>query len=237
MIRILNIESSTDVCSISISEDAVCAAVKISEDDRSHSKLIGIFIEELLSENNLKASDFNAVAISSGPGSYTGLRIGTSTAKAFCFGANIPLISVNTMQIMAKMLIEKKMELDDELLIIPMLDAKRAEVYTSVFDSNLNTISETKAVILKEDSLSEYKESNLVLCGNGSQKAKHIINNNKIVFAEKIFPSAEYMGFFSNSLYNKNIFEDVAYYEPFYLKDFVATTPKNKVLNFLNKEL
>ncbi len=232
MIRILNIETSTDICSVSISENGIVADQIVSQNDRSHSRVLGTYIEKILTDNRLEADDFNALAISSGPGSYTGLRIGTSTAKAFCFAAEIPLIAVNTMKIMAKMLVEKQNPKNEKILIVPMIDAKRAEVYTAVFDLNLNIIKDTKALILEENSFAEYKDYKLILCGNGAEKAKNILNNNNnIHYVEDVFPSAEFMGHFSTDLYNKNQFVDVVYFEPFYLKDFVATTPKNKVLN------
>ncbi len=231
MIKILNIETSTDICSVSVFENQECKALKISGNDRSHSKLLGVFVQEILSETKLKPADFNAVAISSGPGSYTGLRIGTSLAKGFCYGANIPLIAVNTLKLMAYMAIKKYKDSDENRLIIPMIDAKRQEVYNAVFDNELNIISDTNALILEKKSFEKYENKKLIICGNGSDKCKEIVYGKNIEYLEGVFPSAELMGFFAMDLYNKKDFVDTAYFEPLYLKDFIATIPKNKVLN------
>lgn len=235
MIRILNIETSTDICSVSISVNGECIALKITENDRSHSKILASFIKDVLDETKLNAKDINAVAISSGPGSYTGLRIGASTAKGFCYGANIPLIAVNTMQIIAKMALQQKNNLDNNSVIIPMIDAKRMEVYVAGFNLKLEKTFDTKAEIITKDSFSELNNKNLIFCGNGIEKCKNVLNGSNILYLNDIYPSAENMGYFSNILYNKSVFENVVTFEPFYLKDFIATTPKNKVLNFKKK--
>lgn len=232
---ILNIETSTDICSVSISVDGECIALKISDNDRSHSKILASFIQDVLRESNFKPKDINALALSSGPGSYTGLRIGASTAKGFCYGADIPLIAVNTMQIIAKMALLQKTDLDNNCVIIPMIDARRMEVYAAGFNDNLDVVFDTKAEIITEGSFSEYKNKKLIFCGNGIEKCKQILSSDNSHFLKDIYPSAENMGYFSNKLYTKSVFENVVTFEPFYLKDFIATTPKNKVLNIKNK--
>lgn len=229
-IRILNIETSTDICSVSVSINGECTALKVSERNKSHSQILGVFIKDILLENNLKPSDFSAVAISSGPGSYTGLRIGVSTAKGFCFGANIPLIAIDTMEIMTIMAINKQILKHHNDFFIPMIDARRMEVYTAIYNNNIQKISSTEALILDQNSFDKYSDYKINIFGDGAEKALKLISHEKIVYIENIYPSAEYMCEISNKLYNKNVFVDVIYFEPFYLKDFVATTPKNKVL-------
>lgn len=233
MALILNIETSSDLCSVSLTEGEELKAFKSSDIDKSHSKQLAIFINDILTENSLKAKNLDAVAISEGPGSYTGLRIGVSTAKGICFGANIPLIAVNTLDIMAySLLLIKQAEISKKSTIIPMIDARRNEVYCSVFSNDLTIIEPPKALILEKDSFSEY--DNIILCGNGAEKAQNILEHGNFSFVDGITPSAKHMGHFSNVAYNKNDFVDVIYFEPYYLKDFVATTPKNKVINVKN---
>lgn len=233
MARIINIETSTEICSVSISENGVCKHLKIhipeenSLERSSHSKLLAVFIRDLLNENKILVSNIDAVAISGGPGSYTGLRIGTSTAKGFAFASNIPLIATDTMLIVAKM--AKKTVMSEFDYIIPMIDAKRMEVYCAVFDKNLEKISPTEAKIIDENSFAEYRDKKVLFCGNGAEKCMEIMNVNNFIFKADIYPSAEYMAEISEGMFNENKFADLVYYEPFYLKDFVATTPRNKI--------
>lgn len=240
MARILNIETSTEVCSVSISEDGFCKDLLINiptkdsgVNNGQHSKLLAVYIQDILSKNKYTAKDFDAVAISSGPGSYTGLRIGTSTAKGFCFGANIPLISVNTLQTLSEMAIEKSSDSFD--VIIPMIDAKRMEVYTAIFDANNKMTSQIQAKIIDETSFNDLKTKKIIICGNGSEKCKTTLNSKNFNYLENIYPSAEFMCSIAEEHYNNNNFSDLVYFEPFYLKDFVTTTPKDKLANLLKQ--
>ncbi len=234
MATILNIETSTEVCSVSVSVDGQCKFLKIQRpsgdagEKSSHSLLLAVFIDEILKENGLSASDLDAVAVSAGPGSYTGLRIGVSTAKGFAFGAGLPLVAVDTMLIIAAM--AKKLCTADYDLIVPMTDARRMEVYCAVFDKNLKQISATEARIIEESSFTELSSGKIVFCGNGAEKCMEILQNDENIFLTDTFTSAEYMAEFSEELFNNQKFVDLVYFEPFYLKDFVATTPRNKVI-------
>ena len=233
MSLILNIETSTEICSVSISENGKCKYFKIfghknttNDNKGNHSKLLAVFINEILTENNILAQQLDAVAISSGPGSYTGLRIGVSTCKGFCFGTKLPLISVNTLQIMANMAVNLyKNDID---LYVPMIDARRMEVYTAIFDKNLDFLSNVEAKIIDENSYSNIKNKKIAFFGNGMTKCKDIFTNGNFSFLPNIFPSAEYMDSLSEKFFLEKKFVDLVYFEPFYLKEFMATTPKNK---------
>ena len=224
MAFILNIETSTTVCSVSISENDTLLASKEIDNGYSHAENLHVFIKELLTEINLNPNDLNAVAVSKGPGSYTGLRIGISSAKGLCYALNIPLISINTLQILANC-IENKHE---KYFYCPMLDARRMEVYTAVYDFNLNEDLPTEALIVDEQSIEKYKKySSIYFFGDGMPKCKELLsalpNAN---FIEEVKPSAKNM---VNLSYQKIInkqFEDVVYFEPFYLKDFMITSKK-----------
>lgn len=226
MARILNIETSTDYCSVSISNNGNCESLKINipdpENNKTHSELLAVFVNEIIIGLKIKMTDIDAVAISGGPGSYTGLRIGTSTAKGLCFGANLPLMSLNTIQIMATMARAKYSQ--DIDYIIPMIDARRMEVYTSVFDKNLNVVVDTEAKIIDENSFAEYADKKVLFCGNGASKCKDVLARDNFVFIDGIFPSAEYMCQLAEQNYSMRNFVDLVYYEPFYLKEFVALT-------------
>lgn len=224
MAFILNIETSTTVCSVSISENDTLLASKEIDNGYSHAENLHVFIKELLTETNLNPNDLNAVAVSKGPGSYTGLRIGVSSAKGLCYALNIPLISINTLQILANC-IENK---NEKYFYCPMLDARRMEVYTAVYDFNLNEDLPTEALIVDEQSIEKYKKyPSIYFFGDGMPKCKELLsalpNAN---FIEEVKPSAKNM---VNLSYQKIInkqFEDVVYFEPFYLKDFMITSKK-----------
>ena len=230
---ILNIETSTDVCSVSLSENGICKFLKLHVPDletgekSSHSQLLAVFIQQILNNNSIKPESVQAVAISGGPGSYTGLRIGVSTAKGFATALNLPLIAVDTLKVVAKMA-KTKSNIDYDY-IIPMTDARRMEVYCAVYDKNLNIISPVEAKVIDENSFSEFEGKKLLFCGNGADKCKEILNKQNHLFTDGIFASAEFMSGFSFEKYQGKDFVDLVYYEPFYLKDFVATTPRNKI--------
>jgi tRNA threonylcarbamoyladenosine biosynthesis protein TsaB len=218
---ILNIETSTKNCSVSISKNGKTLVCKeLSDAGFSHAEKLHFFIEEVLLESKLTFKDLSAIAVSKGPGSYTGLRIGVSAAKGLCFALDIPLISVDTLQVLAS-----QAEVENGI-IIPMIDARRMEVYSAIFDKNYNKILDVQAEILDENSFSEIKET-IYFVGDCNEKAKTVLTNNNFVFIDdKIYPSANEMSKLSFDKFENSDFEDVAYFEPFYLKDFLITAPK-----------
>lgn len=218
MALILCLETATTNCSVALSKDGALLALKEDKSNNySHAEKLHIFIDEILKENSLRATDLDAVAVSKGPGSYTGLRIGVSTAKGLCFSLDIPLISIATLASLAA-----QVKLDNGF-IIPMLDARRMEVYSAVFDAELNKMRETKAEILDEDSFINYLEkSKTVFVGSGVEKFKTICSHPNAEFILDKLPSAREMCSIAETKYKKSDTEDVAYFEPYYLKDFIA---------------
>lgn len=226
MAYILSIETSSKICSAALFENEKLIHIREEGGEYSHAEKLAVFINEVLQNSTLKYSDLSAVAVSKGPGSYTGLRIGTSTAKGICYALQIPLISVPTLQSMAYML--KKSGKIGDALICPMIDARRMEVYTTVFNADLESIVETSAEIITEDFMKDYLgNSKVYFCGDGSIKAKELLNpNGSAIFSEGGLPSAEGIGALAYKKLQQSQFEDVAYFEPFYLKDFIAGKPK-----------
>ncbi|WP_396152040.1 tRNA (adenosine(37)-N6)-threonylcarbamoyltransferase complex dimerization subunit type 1 TsaB [Flavobacterium sp.] len=218
MVYILNIETSTKNCSVALAKDGeTLVSREIAEMGYSHAEKLHVFIEEILTEANIQFSELDAIAVSQGPGSYTGLRIGVSAAKGLCYALNIPLIAVDTLEILASQIsIEKG-------LIVPMIDARRMEVYAAIFDKNHQKIREIKAEILTVDSFSAWNET-IYFVGDSSQKAKIILQKENFIFVENvIYPSAKQMTKKSYTFFTNNRFEDIAYFEPFYLKDFMIS--------------
>lgn len=215
---ILNIETATRNCSVSLAKSGKTIAYKeIADQGYTHAENLHVFIEEVLATASIKINDLNAVAVSCGPGSYTGLRIGVSAAKGLCYALKIPLIAVDTLNILAEKVTHKNG------LIIPMIDARRMEVYSAVFDENKNQIRTTQAEILTENNFSEYQET-IYFVGDSTEKAKTILNKPNFVFLDDIvFPSARDISSLSYEKFVQKRFEDVAYFEPFYLKDFLIT--------------
>jgi tRNA threonylcarbamoyladenosine biosynthesis protein TsaB len=221
---ILSIETSTTNCSVSLSKQGeTFALLEDNSKEYSHAERLHVYMERLLAENKLTTNQLDAIAVSKGPGSYTGLRIGVSAAKGLCFALDKPLISVSTLEALAHQVqIEKGM-------IVPMLDARRMEVYSAVFDENYNEIREVEAQILEADSFEDYLENGPVyFLGNGVEKTKTIIQHPNAFFVEDKLPSAKEMSKIAYQKYKKNDIEDVAYFEPYYLKDFIALKPKAK---------
>ncbi|HRZ32371.1 MAG TPA: tRNA (adenosine(37)-N6)-threonylcarbamoyltransferase complex dimerization subunit type 1 TsaB [Flavobacterium sp.] len=218
MAYILNIETSTKNCSVALAKNGEIVLCKeIAEIGFSHAEKLHVFLEELLKETELSFKDINAIAVSQGPGSYTGLRIGVSAAKGLCYALDIPLIAVDTMQILANQVTV------EEGIIIPMIDARRMEVFSAIFDKNHLKIRETKAEVLEEHSFAENKEL-IYIVGDCAAKAKTVLINDNFIFLEKnVYPSAKEMATLSYELFKQNTFVDVAYFEPFYLKDFMLT--------------
>lgn len=215
---ILNIETATKNCSVSIAENGRTLLCKeIAEQGYSHAEKLHVFIEEILNECNLTAKDLTAIAISQGPGSYTGLRIGVSTAKGLCFALDIPLIAVDTLESLARQ-VDKV-----DGYIVPMIDARRMEVYSAIFNSNHEKIRDVQAEIITEESFNNIEE-NIYFVGDCSEKCKAVLTKENFIFLENIiYPSANQMSQISFDKYKKNDTVDVAYFEPFYLKDFFMT--------------
>lgn len=215
---ILNIETSTKNCSVSLAKNGITVLCKeIAEQGYSHAEKLHVFIEEILNESNVAFDDLKAIAVSKGPGSYTGLRIGVSAAKGLCYALNIPLISIDTLELLARQLRVENGH------IVPMIDARRMEVYSAVFDSNHKKVREVEAEILTSDSFSNL-DGTIHFVGDSAEKAKTVLTDSRFVFHEKIiFPSSNEMSVLSFEKYQNNDFEDVAYFEPYYLKDFMLT--------------
>jgi tRNA threonylcarbamoyladenosine biosynthesis protein TsaB len=223
MALILNIETATKNCSVSLSNNGNLITYReIAEQGYSHAEKLHVFIEEVLLEASIQFGDLKAVAVSQGPGSYTGLRIGVSAAKGLCYALNIPMIALDTLSVLAHQIQIK------EGLIIPMIDARRMEVYSAIFDSQYQKIIETKAEIITEESFNTYDET-IYFIGDSATKCKEVLKQSNHIFMEEIvYPSSKDMAKLSFKKYQENDFVDVAYFEPLYLKDFVATTAKSK---------
>jgi len=218
MALILCIETATTNCSISLALDGELLALKEDYNNQySHAERLHVFIKEILAENRFSAEDLDAIAVSKGPGSYTGLRIGVSAAKGFCFSLDIPLISVPTLTSLAHQVGQGEAD-----FIFPLLDARRMEVYTAGFDAEKEQIMETQAKILDETSFREYLEKGkLAFIGDGVAKFREICTHENAVFIEGKLPSAKEMGVLAHKKFLEEDFEDVAYFEPYYLKDFL----------------
>lgn len=222
MITILSIETATKNCSVSLSVTGeVIACKEIAEENFSHAEKLHVFIEELLKENNKTLKDLSAIAISQGPGSYTGLRIGVSSVKGLCYGLSIPLIALDTLEILARQI---KVE---QGYIVPMLDARRMEVFSVLFDKDYVRQGDIEAIVIDENSFSKHADSALHLIGDGAMKCKEVLSgDNFVYYPEVTYPSAREMGEMAYQKYLKEDFVDVAYFEPFYLKDFVLIQKK-----------
>jgi len=216
---LLSIETSTQVCSVAIHKgNSLLAEFSVSE-EKSHSKLLTHFIDTIVKDCGLKLEDMDAFAVSKGPGSFTGLRIGVSAAKGLCFALDKPLISVNTLEAMAQSVNANN---TDKHYVCPMLDARRMEVYCALFDADMNYIEQTEALIIDENSFREVLEKRKIFfCGNGMQKCRDLLKKYpNSLFVDDIYPSAADIGSIAFAKFLKNEFEDLAYFEPFYLKDF-----------------
>lgn len=237
MALILNLDTSTQICSVALALDGELLGLKESHEDKSHASLLAVFIKNILEENAKAISDLDAVAVSKGPGSYTGLRIGASTAKGLSFGAGIRLIGVDTLSSMAAGVIHgnqlenNALPKDKSFCLCPMIDARRMEVYTAIYHPSGEMIEPIAAKIIQEDSFKDILEQyRVIFFGNGAAKCRDLIQHPNAIFLEGIETSARYMVSPAESAWQQKSFEDVAYFEPFYLKDFVATIPKNKVI-------
>ena len=226
---ILHIETSTEVCSVSVSQDGASIFSKEDYKGPSHAVALGVFIDEALSFADNHAIPLDAVAVSCGPGSYTGLRIGVSMAKGICCGRNIPLIGLPTLEVMSVPVLLSE-ELPEDALLCPMIDARRMEVYAAIYDRALNVKRAIGADIIDEHSYAEFLEKHPVyFFGNGSGKCREKLVHPNAHFIEDIHPLAKWMFPLAEKAMAKQDFKDVAYFEPFYLKEFVASTPKKLI--------
>lgn len=223
---ILHIETSTQVCSVALSEDGQCIFSKTDFEGPSHAVTLGVYVDEALSFADSHAIPLDAVAVSCGPGSYTGLRIGVSMAKGICCGRNLPLIGIPTPEVMCVPLLLDE-ELPEDALLCPMIDARRMEVYAALYDRALHPVREIEAVIIDESSYEDYLNRGPVyFFGNGAAKCKEKILHPNARFVEDIHPLAKWMFPLAEKAFARGDFKDVAYFEPFYLKEFVASKPK-----------
>ncbi|MCF8465383.1 MAG: tRNA (adenosine(37)-N6)-threonylcarbamoyltransferase complex dimerization subunit type 1 TsaB [Flavobacteriales bacterium] len=229
MPTILHIESSTLTCSVAISVNGETISLKESHDQSyAHSEKLVVYIDEAIKKAGIKPSDLEAICVSKGPGSYTGLRIGVSAAKGLCYGLGIPLLSVGSLESMAHWAtINFQKELADVSFLCPMIDARRMEVYTQLFDASFKELHTVSAEIIDEQSFSsELDKGKVAFFGDGAAKCKDIINHQNAVFLDDFLPSASGMIALAEAKFGAKHFEDVAYFEPYYLKDFVAGLPR-----------
>ena len=223
MATILNLETSTKNCSVSIAKDGVqLCLVEESAESFAHGEKLNQFVDWCIDGAEIEWKDLDAICVSKGPGSYTGLRIGVSSAKGFAFGLNLPLLAVNSLQILAESQINQGYD-----LIIPMIDARRMEVYTAQFDTTGNQLTETEAKIIDETSFEELKGKKIVFVGDGAEKCQEALAHLDATFVQ-VFPSAKFLCSLAEKRFEEKLFEDVAYFEPYYLKDFVAGKKKTE---------
>jgi len=230
---ILCLETATPVCSVALNDGCCTIALRETEGQNAHSEKITNFIREVMETAHIDYHQLDAVAVSKGPGSYTGLRIGVSTAKGICYAADLPLMAVDTLKAMAYgMRAKLGIQIAESDLLIPMIDARRMEVYASIFDAHLNKIEDTAALVIDENSFEDLrKEHRLWLFGDGAPKLKKVFENQpNINIIEGFKPSAAYMLPLVEKALQEQDFVDVAYFEPFYLKDFIAGKPHVKGL-------
>ena len=223
MALILGIETSTKNCSVSLFKNGVVIAEKENiTDGYTHSEQLTLFIQDVISSSNITLKNIEAVALSMGPGSYTGLRIGTSTAKGLCYALDIPLIAISTLKAMAFAMSEN----EKSSIYCPMIDARRMEVFSALYDSNNKQVRGVQADIVDKHAYSEFLANEIIFFGDGSLKCQEIINHKNAKFIEGIHPSAKNLGILAKAKFENKDFEDVAYFEPYYLKDFVAGKKK-----------
>lgn len=227
---ILNIETSTSICSVALTCDGVVVFSKVDSDGPSHASVLGGFVNEAVDMARIHEVPIDAVAVSCGPGSYTGLRIGVSEAKGLCFGWRKPLIAVSTLELMVCQVMFSKM-MPEDALFCPMIDARRMEVYSAIYNLALEAVKPVSADIIDENSYRDILDERPVyFFGNGAAKCKEKLAHPNARFIDDIVPLASDMIALAERSFRQNKFEDVAYFEPFYLKEFIATTPKNKLL-------
>lgn len=221
MATILNLETSTKNCSVSIAKDnELLCLVEEADEGYAHGEKLHQFIDWCAEGAGINLKDLDAICVSKGPGSYTGLRIGVSSAKGLAYGLDIKMLSINSLEILVQSQINKGYD-----LIIPMIDARRMEVYTALYDGEGNPLSETEAKVIDETSFEELQGKKIVFVGDGAEKCQEALVHLNATFVQ-MYPSAKYMGNVAQSKFLSNNFEDVAYFEPFYLKNFIALKKK-----------
>lgn len=224
---ILSIETSTDVCSVAVSQDGTCIFEKEDSSGPNHAVKLGVFVDEALSFIDSHLIPLDAVAVSCGPGSYTGLRIGVSMAKGICYGRSVKLLSVPTLNLLCVPVLLREQIQEENALLCPMLDARRMEVYAQLFDRALNEVRPIQADVVDEDTYKSYLDERPVyFFGNGAEKCIEVINHPNAHLIKNVEPLAKNMFPLAEKRMMNEQFEDVAYFVPFYLKDFVAKTPK-----------
>ncbi len=228
MANLLCIETSGEICSVSLFSDAGCLDFQQESESFQHAAVLTVLIDGLLKSNNLSPSDLDAIAVSAGPGSYTGLRIGTSVAKGMCYALDIPLLAISSLKIIANGL-RNTHRIGSENIICPLIDARRMEVYTATYDGELNELASPKPLILDQSSFASDLEKGLVhFVGSGSEKSKTMLIHENARFFNDHMLSAKYIGDLAFLEWEKNRFVDVAYFEPFYLKEFYTTQTTKK---------
>ena len=236
MALILSIETGTDICSVALANDGELMALRESDEGRDHAKRVAIFVDELLRETGVQPADLDAIAIGKGPGSYTGLRIGVSFAKGMCYALNIPLIAIGSLDALTEVAREDYdagiLDIENEewakARLCPMVDARRMEVYSQIFDTEGKPQSEVVAEVVTEESYKEWREEHtFVIFGNGAKKCTEVLADAKFV---SVAPSARGIVRLAEDAFNAGKFEDLAYFEPFYLKDFIVIPSKKKLL-------
>ncbi|HEX5169563.1 MAG TPA: tRNA (adenosine(37)-N6)-threonylcarbamoyltransferase complex dimerization subunit type 1 TsaB [Cyclobacteriaceae bacterium] len=228
MAFILSLETSTQVCSVALHEGDRLITTSEVHIEQSHASRLAVLIQQNLIAGECEAKDLHAVAVSAGPGSYTGLRIGTSLAKGMCFSLDIPLISIETLDLLASQ-VSQMVNFEDHLLC-PMIDARRMEVYCSVMDLRRNVILPVESRVIDEESFADLLvKRKIIFFGNGAEKCKTTIKHENAIFFDGLYPKASAMGPLAFSCYAENSFEDLSSYEPFYLKSFIAKRPKTLI--------
>lgn len=234
MSLILSIETGTDICSVAIARDGELLSLRESDEGRDHAKKVAVFVDELFDETGISPDELDAIAVGMGPGSYTGLRIGVSFAKGLCYGLQIPLVAVGSLDALTEVAIEDNeagildVENWDDSILCPMVDARRMEVYTQLFDSRGVALSQVKAEIVTEESFAqERRERQLVIFGNGAAKCRELLPDAAYI---NVTPSARGLVRLAQRRLDEGRVEDIAYFEPFYLKDFVVIPSKKKLL-------
>ncbi|MBR5484644.1 MAG: tRNA (adenosine(37)-N6)-threonylcarbamoyltransferase complex dimerization subunit type 1 TsaB [Alistipes sp.] len=234
MSLILCIETGTDICSVGLARDGELVSLRESDEGRDHAKNVAVFVDELLRENDVAAEELSAVAVGMGPGSYTGLRIGVSFAKGLCYGLQIPLVAVGSLDSLVQVAREDyeagiiDVEQWNDAVLCPMVDARRMEVYTQMFDAKGQSLNEVKAEIIAEDSFAEWRNGRpFVIFGNGAAKCQEVLTDAILV---NVTPSARGLAALAHQRFEAGQTEDIAYFEPFYLKDFIVIPSKKKLL-------
>lgn len=234
MALILSIETGTDICSVGLARDGELLSLRESDEGRDHAKKVALFVDELLSQTGIAPEELDAVAVGMGPGSYTGLRIGVSFAKGLCYGLQIPLIAVGSLDALVEVAKEDNeagildVESWEKAILCPMVDARRMEVYTQIFASDGTPLSEVSAEIVTEESFSQWREKGeFVIFGNGAAKCQEVLKDAKYI---EVVPSARGLVRLAEQRFSEGKVEDIAYFEPFYLKDFVVIPSKKKLL-------